>query len=293
MPGVFAAGDVRPNPVKRVAAAVGDGSSAIREVHEYRLPEPVWRHRRLSARVAWVTRPGRRPAARPRSRSSRRRRPGRGSAARRRGRTRRSRRCRRIATREPRRWRRCRVSRRRTSPLPATSAMPTRTTNGRAARVRRAAATRERDRHADDAGDAGRQDRPGQRQVRRDPARRVEVDAEEQRATEGEQRGHVGADRRRVLRRVGGAAVDRREHDADRDQREDRERRAGDRVAGDDRQRRPDRPLGRDDRPDDADLAPPQRRVDEEQAAGVRDAGGRQVGRLASAQLDRWARRGR
>ncbi len=37
MPGVFAAGDVRSNPVKRVAAAVGDGSTAIRQVHEARL----------------------------------------------------------------------------------------------------------------------------------------------------------------------------------------------------------------------------------------------------------------
>jgi thioredoxin reductase (NADPH) len=37
MAGVFAAGDVRLNPVKRVAAAVGDGSTAIRQVHEYRL----------------------------------------------------------------------------------------------------------------------------------------------------------------------------------------------------------------------------------------------------------------
>jgi thioredoxin reductase (NADPH) len=36
MPGVFAAGDVRRNPVKRIAAAVGDGSSAIRQIHEYR-----------------------------------------------------------------------------------------------------------------------------------------------------------------------------------------------------------------------------------------------------------------
>jgi thioredoxin reductase (NADPH) len=36
MPGVFAAGDVRLNPVKRVAAAVGDGSTAIRQVLEYR-----------------------------------------------------------------------------------------------------------------------------------------------------------------------------------------------------------------------------------------------------------------
>jgi thioredoxin reductase (NADPH) len=37
VPGVFAAGDVRSNPVKRVAAAVGDGSTAIRQVHEARL----------------------------------------------------------------------------------------------------------------------------------------------------------------------------------------------------------------------------------------------------------------
>jgi thioredoxin reductase (NADPH) len=37
LPGVFAAGDVRLNPVKRVAAAVGDGSTAIRQVHEARL----------------------------------------------------------------------------------------------------------------------------------------------------------------------------------------------------------------------------------------------------------------
>jgi thioredoxin reductase (NADPH) len=40
MPGVFAAGDVRSNPVKRVAAAVGDGSTAIRQVHEYRAAAP-------------------------------------------------------------------------------------------------------------------------------------------------------------------------------------------------------------------------------------------------------------
>ncbi len=36
LPGVFTAGDVRSNPVKRVAAAVGDGSTAIRQVHEAR-----------------------------------------------------------------------------------------------------------------------------------------------------------------------------------------------------------------------------------------------------------------
>jgi thioredoxin reductase len=36
MPGVFADGDVRLNPVKRVAAAVRDGSTAIRHVLECR-----------------------------------------------------------------------------------------------------------------------------------------------------------------------------------------------------------------------------------------------------------------
>jgi hypothetical protein len=35
MPGVFAVGDVRHSEAKRVAAAVGDGSVAIRLVHEY------------------------------------------------------------------------------------------------------------------------------------------------------------------------------------------------------------------------------------------------------------------
>ena len=33
-PGVFAAGDVRHGSMKRVAAAVGEGSSAVRSVHE-------------------------------------------------------------------------------------------------------------------------------------------------------------------------------------------------------------------------------------------------------------------
>ena len=36
--GVFAAGDVRFGSMKRVAAAVGEGSSAIRSVHEYLAP---------------------------------------------------------------------------------------------------------------------------------------------------------------------------------------------------------------------------------------------------------------
>jgi thioredoxin reductase (NADPH) len=35
VPGIFAAGDVRFSPVKRVAAAVGEGSMAIAFVHEY------------------------------------------------------------------------------------------------------------------------------------------------------------------------------------------------------------------------------------------------------------------
>jgi len=35
VPGVFACGDVRFGPVKRVAAAVGEGSMAIAFVHQY------------------------------------------------------------------------------------------------------------------------------------------------------------------------------------------------------------------------------------------------------------------
>ena len=35
MPGVFACGDVRYGPVKRVAAAVGEGSMSIAFVHQY------------------------------------------------------------------------------------------------------------------------------------------------------------------------------------------------------------------------------------------------------------------
>jgi thioredoxin reductase (NADPH) len=34
-PGLFAAGDVRSGSVKRVAAAVGEGSAAVRSVHEH------------------------------------------------------------------------------------------------------------------------------------------------------------------------------------------------------------------------------------------------------------------
>ena len=35
VPGIFAAGDVRFGPVKRVASAVGEGSMAIAFVHQY------------------------------------------------------------------------------------------------------------------------------------------------------------------------------------------------------------------------------------------------------------------
>jgi len=35
MPGVFAAGDVRSGSIKRVASAVGEGSMAVRLVHQY------------------------------------------------------------------------------------------------------------------------------------------------------------------------------------------------------------------------------------------------------------------
>jgi thioredoxin reductase (NADPH) len=35
LPGVFACGDVRLGPIKRVAAAVGEGSMAIAFVHQY------------------------------------------------------------------------------------------------------------------------------------------------------------------------------------------------------------------------------------------------------------------
>jgi thioredoxin reductase (NADPH) len=41
VPGVFACGDVRYSPVKRVAAAVGEGSMAIAFVHQFLRDEPT------------------------------------------------------------------------------------------------------------------------------------------------------------------------------------------------------------------------------------------------------------
>jgi thioredoxin reductase (NADPH) len=41
LPGVFAVGDVRHGSVKRVASSVGEGSVAIRQVHDYLAPAPL------------------------------------------------------------------------------------------------------------------------------------------------------------------------------------------------------------------------------------------------------------
>ena len=41
LPGVFAVGDIRHGSVKRVASAVGEGSIAIRFVHDYLAPAPA------------------------------------------------------------------------------------------------------------------------------------------------------------------------------------------------------------------------------------------------------------
>ncbi len=46
LPGVFAAGDVRLGSVKRVASAVGEGSAAVRYIHEY-LAAPADLHQRV------------------------------------------------------------------------------------------------------------------------------------------------------------------------------------------------------------------------------------------------------
>jgi thioredoxin reductase (NADPH) len=40
LPGVFAVGDVRRGSVKRVASAVGEGSIAIRFIHDYLRGQP-------------------------------------------------------------------------------------------------------------------------------------------------------------------------------------------------------------------------------------------------------------
>ena len=47
VPGVFACGDVRFAPVKRVAAAVGEGSMAIAFVHQYLRTQTATTWRRL------------------------------------------------------------------------------------------------------------------------------------------------------------------------------------------------------------------------------------------------------
>ena len=51
-PGIFACGDVRYGPVKRVAAAVGEGSMAIAFVHQYLRDMPAGRGAALAGRPA-------------------------------------------------------------------------------------------------------------------------------------------------------------------------------------------------------------------------------------------------
>jgi thioredoxin reductase (NADPH) len=41
LPGVFAASDVRSGSIKRVALAVGEGSMAIRLIHQYLADAPA------------------------------------------------------------------------------------------------------------------------------------------------------------------------------------------------------------------------------------------------------------
>jgi len=54
VPGIFACGDVRSGPVKRVAAAVGEGSMAIAFVHQY-LREAETRDERTQAPAVGLT----------------------------------------------------------------------------------------------------------------------------------------------------------------------------------------------------------------------------------------------
>jgi thioredoxin reductase (NADPH) len=59
-PGVFAVGDVRHGSLKRMASAVGDGSTAIRLIHDYLALAPPVREGHES-RLPRVVRPGTRP----------------------------------------------------------------------------------------------------------------------------------------------------------------------------------------------------------------------------------------
>jgi thioredoxin reductase (NADPH) len=42
VPGVFVVGDVRSRSMKRVASSVGEGSSAIKEIHHYLASHAKW-----------------------------------------------------------------------------------------------------------------------------------------------------------------------------------------------------------------------------------------------------------
>src|SRR5436305_8341660 len=54
VPGIFACGDVRSGPVKRVAAAVGEGSMAIAFVHQYLKVAEAQPEQRVAGRASPV-----------------------------------------------------------------------------------------------------------------------------------------------------------------------------------------------------------------------------------------------
>ena len=56
VPGDFAVGDVRAGSMKRVAAAVGEGSTVIRLVHEYLASRRAVAGSRPSGTIAWSDR---------------------------------------------------------------------------------------------------------------------------------------------------------------------------------------------------------------------------------------------
>jgi hypothetical protein len=62
VPGVFACGDVRLSPVKRVASAVGEGSMAIAFVHQYLAYSGQTRRRRTLMALTKLLRSARPPA---------------------------------------------------------------------------------------------------------------------------------------------------------------------------------------------------------------------------------------
>ena len=62
MPGLFAAGDVRHNSVKRCATAVGEGATAVSMVHRFLALESRPKSLPLGLRTHQYFQPGREPA---------------------------------------------------------------------------------------------------------------------------------------------------------------------------------------------------------------------------------------